>query len=59
MKFVAKGQINPVLASVSAIVEEAPAEVAPVVDAKDAKGGKGAKAADGKAAPAAKPAAKK
>ena len=60
VKFVAKGQINPVLASVSAIVEEAPAEVAPVADAKDAKGGKGAKAADAKAAaPAAKPAAKK
>jgi len=60
VKFVAKGQVNPVLASVSAIVEEAPAEVAPVADAKDAKGGKGAKAADAKAAaPAAKPAAKK
>jgi len=60
VKFVAKGQVNPVLASVSAIVEEAPAEVAPVADAKDAKGSKGAKAADAKAAaPAAKPAAKK
>jgi large subunit ribosomal protein L25 len=59
VKFVAKGQVNPVLASVSAIVEEAPAEEAPAADAKDAKGGKGGKAADGKAAPAAKPAAKK
>ena len=53
VKFVAKGQVNPVVASVSAIVEEAPAEVAPAADAKDAKGGKGA----GKAP--AKPAAKK
>ena len=59
VKFVAKGQANPVLVSVTAIVEEAPAEEAPAADAKDAKGGKGAKAADGKAAPAAKPAAKK
>ena len=50
VKFVVKGQENPVLASVSAIVEEAPAEAAPAADAKDAKGGK----------PAAKaPAAKK
>jgi large subunit ribosomal protein L25 len=56
VKFVAKGQVNPVLASVTAIVEETPAEVAPAGDAKDAKGGK---AAAGKAAPAAKPAAKK
>jgi large subunit ribosomal protein L25 len=55
VKFVAKGQVNPVVASVSAIVEEAPAEAAPAAaaDAKDAKGGKGA----GKAP--AKPAAKK
>jgi large subunit ribosomal protein L25 len=51
VKFVAKGQVNPVLASVTAIVEEAPAEAAPAADAKDAKGGKGK--------PAAKPAAKK
>ncbi len=51
VKFVAKGQVNPVLASVTAIVEEAPAEEAPAADAKDAKGGKGK--------PAAKPAAKK
>ena len=50
VKFVVKGQVNPVVASVSAIVEEAPAEVAPAVDAKDAK--KGGK-------PPAKPAAKK
>ena len=53
VKFVAKGQVNPVVASVSAIVEEVPAEVAPAADAKDAKGGKAA----GKAP--AKPAAKK
>ncbi len=59
VKFVAKGQVNPVLVSVTAIVEEAPAEEAPAADAKDAKGAKGGKAADGKAAPAAKPAAKK
>jgi large subunit ribosomal protein L25 len=51
VKFVAKGQVNPVLASVTAIVEEAPAEAAPAADAKDTKGGKGK--------PAAKPAAKK
>ncbi len=69
VKFVAKGQDNPVLVSVSAIVEEvdpAAAEAAaPAADAKDAKGGKaGAKpAAKAAAAPAAKtpakPAAKK
>ena len=53
VKFVAKGQVNPVVASVSAIVEEVPAEAAPAADAKDAKGGKAA----GKAP--AKPAAKK
>ena len=53
VKFVANGQVNPVVASVSAIVEEVPAEVAPAADAKDAKGGKAA----GKAP--AKPAAKK
>ena len=53
VKFVAKGQVNPVLVSVTAIVEEAPAEEAPAVDAKDAKGGKGTPA------PAAKPDAKK
>jgi len=68
VKFVAKGQDNPVLVSVSAIVEEveaAPAEGAAAPDAKDAKAGaKGAKpAAKTAAAPAAKtpakPAAKK
>ena len=53
VKFVAKGQENPVLASVSVIVEEAPAEVAPAVDAKDGKDAKDAKA------PAKAPAAKK
>ena len=63
VKFVAKGQDNPVLVSVSAIVEEveaAPADgaAAPAADAKaGAKGGKpGAKTAA--AAPAAKTAAK-
>jgi large subunit ribosomal protein L25 len=45
VKFVAKGQANPVLASVSPIVEEAPVEAAPAADAKDAKGGKAAKPA--------------
>ena len=69
VKFVAKGQDNPVLASVSAIVEEVeavPAEgAAAPADAKDAKAGaKGAKpAAKTAATPAAKtpakPAAKK
>ena len=69
VKFVAKGQDNPVLVSVSAIVEEveaAPADgAAAPADAKDAKAGaKGAKpAAKTAAAPAAKtpakPAAKK
>ena len=48
VKFVVKGQVNPVLVSVTPIVEEVVA--APVVDAKDAKG-------KGKAG--AKPAAKK
>ena len=53
VKFVVKGQENPVLASATAIVEEAPAEAAPAADAKDAKDAKGGK-------PAAKaPAAKK
>jgi large subunit ribosomal protein L25 len=63
VKFVAKGQVNPVLVSVTPIVEEV-AAAAPVADAS---GGKDAKAAAGKAAaaakdaakPAAKPAAKK
>jgi large subunit ribosomal protein L25 len=46
VKFVAKGQQNPVLASVSAIEEEvvAPVEAAPA-DGKDKKGGKAAKPA--------------
>ena len=63
VKFVAKGQDNPVLVSVSAIVEEveaAPAEgaAAPAADAKaGAKGGKPA-AKTAAAAPAAKTAAK-
>jgi large subunit ribosomal protein L25 len=62
VKFVAKGQENPVLVSVSAIEEEvvaAPAEGAPAADAKDAKGKGGKAAAKPAAAPAAKPAAKK
>ena len=54
MKFVTKGQVNPVLVSVTAIVEEVEV-VAPVADAS---GGKDAKAAAGKAAAAAKDAAK-
>ena len=64
VKFVAKGQDNPVLVSVSAIVEEveaAPADgAAAPADAKDAKAGaKGGKpAAKTAAAPAAKTAAK-
>jgi len=53
VKFVVKGQENPVLASVSVIVEEAPAEAAPAADAKDGKDAKDAKA------PAKAPAAKK
>ena len=53
VKFVAKGQVNPVLVSVTPIVEEVAA--APVVDAS---GGKDAKAAAGKAAAATKDAAK-
>ena len=60
VKFVAKGQENPVLVSVSSIVEEveaAPAEgAAPAVDAKDAK--PGAKPAAGGKPGAAAPAAK-
>ncbi len=63
VKFVAKGQDNPVLVSVSAIVEEveaAPAEGAAAAPAADAKAGaKGGKpAAKTAAAPAAKTAAK-
>jgi large subunit ribosomal protein L25 len=51
VKFLVKGKVNPLLVSVTTIVEEAPAEEAPAADGKDAKGGKGK--------PAAKPAAKK
>jgi large subunit ribosomal protein L25 len=54
VKFVAKGQVNPVLVSVTAIVEEVEA----AAPAADASGGKDAKAAAGKAAAAAKDAAK-
>ncbi|RYX92890.1 MAG: 50S ribosomal protein L25/general stress protein Ctc [Comamonadaceae bacterium] len=44
VKFVPKGQENPVLVSVTPIVEEVEAVAAPVVDPKDAKGkGKGKK----------------
>ena len=57
VKFVVKGQENPVLASVSVIVEEAPAEAAPAADAKDGKDAKDAKAPV--KAPAKAPAAKK
>ena len=53
VKFVVKGQKNPVLAAVSAIVEEAPAEAAPAADAKDCKDAKAAAKAPAKA-PAAK-----
>ena len=52
VKFVTKGQVNPVLVSVTPIVEEVAAPVA------DASGGKDAKAAAGKAAAGAKDAAK-
>ena len=63
VKFVAKGQVNPVLVSVTAIVEEveaAPAEgaAAPAVNPK-AAAGKAAAAAKDAAKPAAKPPAKK
>ena len=59
VKFVTKGQVNPVLVSVTPIEEEVVA--APVVEVVDAKGkGKaGAKPAAKPAAAAAKPAAKK
>jgi large subunit ribosomal protein L25 len=57
VKFVVKGQENPVLASVSVIVEEAPAEAAPAADAKDGKDAKDAKAPA--KVPAKAPAAKK
>ena len=62
VKFIAKGQENPVLVSVTAIVEEveaAPAEgAAPAVNPK-AAAGKAAAAAKDAAKPAAKPPAKK
>ena len=59
VKAVAKGQVNPVMVSVTAIVEEVEAAPVEAVDPKDAKAGaKGGKAA-AKPAPAAKPAAKK
>ena len=62
VKFVAKGQVNPVLVSVTAIVEEvdaAPAEAsAPAANPK-AAAGKAAAAAKDAAKPAAKPPAKK
>ncbi len=63
VKFVAKGQVNPVLVSVTAIVEEveaAPAAgaAAPAANPK-AAAGKAAAAAKDAAKPAAKPAAKK
>jgi large subunit ribosomal protein L25 len=51
VKAVAKGQVNPVVVSVTPIVEEVEAAPEVAVDPKDAKGGKGK--------PAAKPAAKK
>ena len=61
VKFVVKGQINPVLVSVTAIEEEV--VEAPVVAAADAKGGKGKAGGKPAAKPAdkapAKPAAKK
>jgi len=61
VKAALKGQVNPVMVSVTPIVEEV--EVAPVVvdpkDAKAAKGKAGAKPAAKPAPAAAKPAAKK
>jgi len=62
VKSVLKGQVNPVMVSVTAIVEEVEAAPEVAVDPKDAKGGKGkagAKPAAAGAKPAAKPAAKK
>ena len=62
VKFVAKGQVNPVLVSVTAIVEEVEAEptaaAAPAANPK-AAAGKAAAAAKDAAKPAAKPPAKK
>ncbi|MDB5886250.1 MAG: ribosomal protein [Polaromonas sp.] len=62
VKSVVKGQVNPVMVSVTPIVEEVEAAPEVAVDPKDAKGGKGkagAKPAAAGAKPAAKPAAKK
>ena len=62
VKFVAKGQVNPVLVSVTAIVEEveaAPAEAAAPAANPKAAAGKAAAAAKDAAKPAAKPPAKK
>ena len=62
VKSVLKGQVNPVMVSVTPIVEEVEAAPEAAVDPKDAKGGKGkagAKPAAAGAKPAAKPAAKK
>ena len=59
VKAVAKGQVNPVMVSVTPIVEEVEAAPVEAVDPKDAKAGaKGGKPAAA-AKPAAKPAAKK
>jgi len=61
VKAVAKGQVNPVMVSVTPIVEEVEAAPVEVVDPKAKPGAKGGKPAakPGAAAPAAKPAAKK
>ena len=60
VKPVAKGQINPVMVSVTPIVEEVEAAPVEVVDPKAKAGAKGGKpAAKPAATPAAKPAAKK
>ena len=61
VKAINKGQVNPVMVSVTAIVEEVEAAPVEAVDPKAAKAGaKGGKpAAKPAAAPAAKPAAKK
>jgi len=59
VKSVLKGQVNPVMVSVTAIVEEVEAAPEVAVDAKGGKGKPGAKPAAAGAKPAAKPAAKK
>jgi len=58
VKATAKGQVNPVMVSVSPIVEEVEAAPEVAVDPKDAKGAKGKPAAKPAATAAAKPAAK-